>query len=104
MNTKAALTALNQVGGDLTDGNKRFRETLAKLVLDSPVGPISLDQNRQAIAPNFVSEVVKDSAGNLVAKVVEAIPRVPQTLGIDPTRFARMGVPARENPECKKEY
>jgi branched-chain amino acid transport system substrate-binding protein len=104
MNTKAALTALNQVGGDLSDGNKRFRETLAKLVLDSPVGPINLDQNRQAIAPNFVSEVVKDPAGNLVAKVVETIPRVPQTLGIDPTRFARMGVPARENPECKKEY
>jgi len=103
-NTKAALTALNQVGGDLGDGNKKFREALTKLVLDSPVGPIKLDQNRQAIAPNFVSEVVKDKDGNLVAKVVETIAAVPQTLGLDPAKYAKIGVPSRDNPECKKDY
>ncbi len=104
INTKAALTALNQVNGDLSDGNKKFREALTKLVLDTPVGQIKLDQNRQAIAPNFVSEVIKDSDGNLVAKVVETIPSVNQTLGMDPAKFAAIGTPARDVPVCKKEY
>jgi ABC-type branched-subunit amino acid transport system substrate-binding protein len=104
INTKAALLALNEVGGDLSDGNKNFRAALTKLVLDTPVGAIKLDENRQAIAPNFVTEVTKDANGNLVNKLVETIPNVPQTLGMDPAVFAKIGIPARENPPCKKSY
>jgi len=103
-NTKAALTALDQIGGDLSDGNKKFRAALTKLVLDTPVGPIKLDENRQAIAPNFVTEVTRDANGNLVNKLVSTIPSVPQTLGLDPAVFAKIGIPARENPPCKKSY
>lgn len=93
-----------RAGGDLSDGNKKFRAALATLVLDSPVGPIRLDANRQAIAPNFVTEVTKVADGTLVNKLVETIPEVPQTLGMDPAVFAKIGIPARENPPCKKTY
>ena len=60
--------------------------------------------NRQAIAPNFVTEVVEDAKGNLVSKLVKTIPSVPQTLGMDPAEFAKIGLPSRDVPECKKTY
>ena len=101
MNAKAMFTVLNQINGDLSNGQAKLKAGLASLVLDSPVGPIKLDGNRQAIAPNFVTEVVEDSQGNLVSKLVKTIPSVPQTLGIDPAKFAKIGIPSRDVPECK---
>src|ERR1700723_2343894 len=53
----AVFKALDEVKGDLSDGNKKFREALNKLVLDAPNGKITLDENRQAIGTNFVTEV-----------------------------------------------
>ncbi len=103
-NTKAAFEALNQVNGDLSNGQEKYKEALSKLVLDSPVGKIALDSNRQAIAPNFITEVTKDANGDLVNKVVEKIDSVNQQLGMDPAKFAKIGAPAREVPECKKTY
>jgi branched-chain amino acid transport system substrate-binding protein len=102
MNAKAMFTVLNQIGGDLSNNQAKLRDGLSKLVLDAPVGPIRLDANRQAIAPNFVTEVVEDDKGNLVSKLVKTIPSVPQTLGMDPAKFAKIGVPSRDVPECKK--
>jgi ABC-type branched-subunit amino acid transport system substrate-binding protein len=58
--TTAAFTVLNNIGGDLSDGHKKFRAGLTALVLDAPNGEIKLDGNRQAIGTNFVTEVVKD--------------------------------------------
>jgi branched-chain amino acid transport system substrate-binding protein len=101
-NTKAALTALNQVNGDLSGGNKKYREALTNLVLDAPTGPIKLDQNRQAIANVFVTETADDGKGNLMSKLVKVIPNVNQTLGIDPAKFAQIGLPSRTVPDCKK--
>ena len=101
-NTKAVLTVLNDIHGDLSNNEAKLRSGLASLVLDGPTGKIRLDQNRQAIAPNFVSEVVEDADGNLVSKLVKTIPDVPQTLGIDPAKFATIGVPGRDVPSCKK--
>jgi len=63
---------------------------------------IKLDQNRQAIAPVYVTETVDDGKGNLVSKVVKTVPNVNQTLGIDPAKFAQIGSPSRTVPECKK--
>ena len=102
MNTKAVLTALNQVNGDLSGKQEKFRAALGSLELDGPTGKIRLDNNRQAIAPNFISEVVEDANGDLVNKLVKTQPSVPQTLGLDPAKFAKIGAPAREVPECKK--
>ncbi len=102
--TTAALLALDQVNGDLSDGHKKFREALATLVLDAPNGQMKLDANHQAIGTSFVTEAVKDKNGDLVSKVVEVVPNVNQTLGIDPAAFAKIGLPGREIPVCKKTY
>ncbi len=98
----AAFTVLNNIGGDLSDGHANFRAGLTKLELDAPNGKITLDQNRQAIGTNFVTEVVEGPDGNLVNKLVKIIPNVNQTLGIDEADFRKIGTPGREVPVCKK--
>ena len=102
--TAAALLALDKVNGDLSDGHKKYREALATLVLDAPNGQIKLDENRQAIGTTFVTEVVRDSNGDLVSKVVQVVPNVDQRLGFSKEVFDRIGLPAREVPVCKKNY
>jgi branched-chain amino acid transport system substrate-binding protein len=102
--TTAALLALDKVNGDLSDGHKKFREALATLVLDAPNGQMKLDENHQATGTSFVTEVVKDSNGDLVSKVVQVVPNVDQRLGFSKEVFDRIGLPAREVPVCKKNY
>jgi ABC-type branched-subunit amino acid transport system substrate-binding protein len=98
----AVLKALDQVNGDLSDNNKKFREALRTMVLDAPNGRIALDENRQAIGTNFVTEVVKDDKGELVSKVVKTVPNVQERLGFSKEVFDKIGLPGREIPECKK--
>ncbi len=102
--TSAALACLDEVGGDLSDGQGAFRSCLSSLELDAPNGKIRLDDNRQAIGTNFVSEVVELDDGNLATQLVSIKENVNQTLGIDPDAFARIGLPSREVPECKTSY
>jgi branched-chain amino acid transport system substrate-binding protein len=97
INMKAALDALETVKGDLSDGQKKFRDTLATMTLKTPVGDIKLDSNRQAIGTTFVTEVVKDAQGNLSNKVVRAIPNVDQMLGMKPAEFK---IGSRDEPDC----
>jgi ABC-type branched-subunit amino acid transport system substrate-binding protein len=101
-NAMAVFTALDEVDGDLSDGQKKFREALTNLELDSPVGKIKLDGNRQAVVPNFVTEVVEDADGNLVSKLVKTVPSVNQQMNMDADKFAQIGLPSRDIPECKK--
>ncbi|MEM9764539.1 MAG: ABC transporter substrate-binding protein, partial [Pseudomonadota bacterium] len=82
--TTAAMTCVNEVGGDLSDGHAAFRQCLTNLELDAPNGKIVLDGNRQAIGTNFVSEVVELDDGTLVTQLVSMKDGVNQTLGIDP--------------------
>ena len=65
---------------------------------------MKLDGNRQAVGATFISEVVEAADGNLVNKFISMDPAVPQTLGMDPTKFAALGAPSRENPACQKSY
>ncbi|MCY4541349.1 MAG: ABC transporter substrate-binding protein [Rhodobacteraceae bacterium] len=102
--TTAAVSCLNEVGGDLSDGQAAFRSCLSNLVLDAPNGEIKLDGNRQAIGTNFISEVVELEDGTLATQLVKIVPNVNQTLGIDPETFAGFGVPGRDVPECKSSY
>ncbi len=98
----ATFKTLDLIKGDLSDGHKKFRETMAKLELDAPNGKIRLDENRQAIGTNFVTEVVEDAQGNLVSKVVKVVENVNQTLGLPVEEFRALGLPGRTTPECKK--
>jgi ABC-type branched-subunit amino acid transport system substrate-binding protein len=102
--TNAMFAALNAVNGDLSDGHKKLRATLSAMELDAPNGRIKLDDKRQAIASNFVTEVVEAPNGDLVNKMVKVIPNVRQTLGFDDAAFAKLGLPSRTNPECKQRY
>jgi ABC-type branched-subunit amino acid transport system substrate-binding protein len=100
--TVATLDALDKTKGDLSDGQKAFRDALRKTELDSPTGHIKLDDNRQAIGTNFVTEVAEGADGNLSSKLVAVVPNVTQTLGLDKATFAKIGLPSRDTPECKK--
>ncbi|MEM1275009.1 MAG: ABC transporter substrate-binding protein [Pseudomonadota bacterium] len=103
-NMSATLTCLDEVNADLSDGHAAFRQCLANLELDSPIGKVTLDENRQAVAATFISEVIENEDGNLVNKFISLDPAVPQNLGIDAEKFASIGLPSRENPTCKQQY
>ncbi|MEO0636153.1 MAG: ABC transporter substrate-binding protein [Pseudomonadota bacterium] len=100
VNTLALLTGLEAVGGDLSDGGAKLRETLSSLELETPTGTVTLDDRRQAIADIFVTEVAEDADGNLVNKTVSVTKGVSQTLGQDYEKFLEYGVVSRENPPC----
>ncbi|MGC1352073.1 MAG: ABC transporter substrate-binding protein [Xanthobacteraceae bacterium] len=100
----AVFKALDQVKGDLSNNNEKFRAALKATVLDAPNGKITLDENRQAIGTNFVTEVVKDEKGDLIAKVVKVVPDVQQRLGFTKAVFDKFVPPGRDNPPCKKSY
>ncbi|MDP5218876.1 ABC transporter substrate-binding protein [Ruegeria sp. 2205SS24-7] len=102
--TTAAMSCLEQVEGDLSDGQAAFRSCLTDLTLEAPNGTIKLDQNRQAIGSNFVTEVVELDDGTLANKLVKKVDDVNQTLGIEPEKFASIGLPSRDVPVCKKSY
>jgi branched-chain amino acid transport system substrate-binding protein len=99
--TIAMMQALDAVKGDLSDGQKKFRETLATETVDSPTGAVKLDNNRQAVADIFLTEVAQGSDGNLYNKVVKVIPAVTQTMGMPEDEFLKLGPVSRTNPECK---
>jgi branched-chain amino acid transport system substrate-binding protein len=100
ISTLAMLAALDQVGGDLSDGQKKFRDALAKLQLDTPTGKVSLDANRNAVADIFLTEVAEAEDGHLYNKVVKVIPQVTQTMGMPSEEFLAMGKVSRDNPSC----
>ncbi|MCO5118389.1 MAG: ABC transporter substrate-binding protein [Burkholderiaceae bacterium] len=98
--TKAALTALDQVGGDVSGDQSKLRAALSKVELDTAVGPVKLDENRQAIANIFVTEVARRDDGSLYSKAIKKIEGVNQTLGQPVEAFVARGVPSRDNPSC----
>jgi len=100
VNTLALLTGLEAVGGDLSDGGAKLRETLASMQLETPTGTVTLDERRQAIADIFVTEVTVGPDGNLVNQTVSVTRAVTQTLGQDYKTFLEYGVVSRENPPC----
>ena len=100
INTKAVLLALDQVNGDISGDQAKFRDALSKLSFDTPTGKVSLDKNRQAIADIYLTEVTKGDDGKLYNKVVKTVPQVNQTLGIDEAAFLKLGAVGRDNPSC----
>jgi len=98
--TLAALKALDQVKGDLSNQQKDFRAALSKMELQAPAGLIKLDQNRQAIADIFLTEVVLGKDGNLYNEVIKVIPMVNQSMGWNRQKFLDLGPVGRNNPPC----
>ncbi len=100
--TSAALTCLEEVSGDLSNSQSKFRQCLSNIELSGPNGIIKLDENRQAIANNFVTEVVQRDDGSLVKKLVRIRENVNQTLGLTKEAFDAIGLPSRNEPKCQK--
>jgi branched-chain amino acid transport system substrate-binding protein len=101
VNTTAVLLALDQVAGDVSGDQAKFRDALSKLSFDTPTGKVSLDKNRNAIADIYLTEVTKADDGSLRNKVVKVVPQVNQTLGIPEADFMALGAVGRDNPDCK---
>lgn len=98
--TLGALEALQAVNGDLSNGEQAYMAALAKTTVDGPTGKITLDANRQAIGPNYVTEVQKGPNGNLVNNVVSKVEDIPQTLGL-PADSPYLSQPvSRDFPAC----
>jgi branched-chain amino acid transport system substrate-binding protein len=100
VNMKAALDALDEVKGDLSGGQAKYREALAKMTLKTPTGDVKLDENRQAIASTFITEVAKGPDGQFFNKVVEKKDNVNQYLGMSKADFEKMGLGSRDVPNC----
>jgi branched-chain amino acid transport system substrate-binding protein len=97
VNMKAALDGLDLVKGDLSDGQKKYREALSKMVLKTPTGDVRLDANRQAIGSTFITEVAKDAKGGLYNKVLRKVDGIDQMLGLKPAEFK---IGSRDEPNC----
>jgi hypothetical protein len=95
------IAGLNAVNGDLSGNQEKFHAALASLKLKTPLGEISLNENRQATGTVFINEVVEGPGGTLTIKNVGKAEGVTQTLGMTPAAFRAMGLPSRTVPDCK---
>ncbi|MBY0364302.1 MAG: ABC transporter substrate-binding protein [Phreatobacter sp.] len=100
--TLAAIRGLEAVGGDLSNGQARFKEALNKIQLDSPIGRITLNENRQATGTVFINEVVEGTDGNLTNKMVARTDNVTQTLGMTAEQYRAIGLPSRNVVDCAR--
>ena len=100
INTKSALAALTQVSGDLSNSQKKFRDAMQNLKMQSAMGQIELDGNRQGVVDTFVSEVSEGPDGNLYLKMISK-KRVIQTLGLPKDEFIAKVPAGRDSPVCQ---
>lgn len=100
--TKAALMALQAIKGNLDADQKNFHAALSAVVLDAPNGRITLDENRQAIGSNFITEVVEDKNGGLHNTFKAKVDNINQRLGMTKEQFDAIGKPSRTTPDCSK--
>lgn len=96
----AAIEGLNQVDGDLSEGQAAFKEALSSMTLETPLGPVELNENRQATGSVFINEVVEDGEGGLRNEFKARTDNVNQTLGLSKEEFRAMGLPSRDTPDC----
>jgi branched-chain amino acid transport system substrate-binding protein len=88
---QAIVEGLQKVNGDLSGGQKAFRDALTALTPSFPNGKVSLDSNRNSIQPAYVVQITKES-GALGFKVLKTVEYVDQTFG---------GAFSRDSPACK---
>jgi branched-chain amino acid transport system substrate-binding protein len=98
---EAMAQAIEELDGDISDP-EQFHETLANIELtgsDAAYGDVTLDENRQAISPNYIKQVVEGPDGATV-QTIARIPDVDQQFGgaFTPDTPA----PDRENPTCEE--
>ncbi len=66
------LQAIETSNGDLSDNQAALRAALSATDWASPTGQITMDENRQAIVDNFLTEVVEADGGLTTKNISEA--------------------------------
>src|SRR4249920_2317010 len=102
INTKATLDALDAVKGDLSGGQKAYRDALQKTNFKGPAGEVKIDANRNGVGTTYITEVAKAADGSFYNKVVKTVPNISQTLGLPEADFKKMGLGSRDVPDCRK--
>jgi branched-chain amino acid transport system substrate-binding protein len=90
---EAVLIALERALGET---GSPLMDELAQLELASPTGRIRLDGSRQAVAPNYLTQVAK-KGGAAPFTTLEVVPGVEQTFG---GYFKPGDAPSRTSPAC----
>jgi branched-chain amino acid transport system substrate-binding protein len=99
--TLALVQALESTDGDLSNNHEALRASLSTSTVDAPYGPLTLDDNRQAIIDTFVAQLVVDEeSGEVVQKSVYVVPGVDQTFG--GTYSSETDPPERDNTPCEQ--
>jgi len=90
---EAALEALEHTRPD-----QPYMEALGRVRLESPMGRIQLDRNRQAIGPSYLSQVGTDAQGKPAIRTLRVVRNVEQTFG----GYFKPGdpPPSRTAPTC----
>ena len=57
--------------GDLSNGQKAYREALQKTNFKGPAGDVKIDANRNGVGTTYITEVVKAADGSFYNKVVK---------------------------------
>ena len=95
---KAALDGLEAVKGDLSDGQKKYREALSKMTLKTPTGDVKLDANRQAIGTHLRHRGGEGRArATSTTRCCSKVDNVNQTLGMKTADFK---IGSRDVPDC----
>jgi branched-chain amino acid transport system substrate-binding protein len=102
INTKATLDALDAVKGDLSNGQKAYRDALQKTNFKGPAGDVKIDENRNGVGTTYITEVAKAADGSFYNKVVKQVPGITQTMGLPRDQFMKMGLGSRDIPDCRK--
>jgi branched-chain amino acid transport system substrate-binding protein len=95
VNMKSLLQGLEKAGGDVSGEDTKLREALSALKWDTPVGPVELDENRQAISNNYLFKVT-----NGESTLLDTVENVNQTLGVDRQEYIDAPSFDREHPAC----
>lgn len=74
----AMYESLIDVDGDLSDEHAAFRDAMQNIDYDGPGGPMTLDENRQAVVDNFLTEVVEGPDGALITEQISQASGVTQ--------------------------
>lgn len=75
---KSLLLGLEEVEGDLGDDQMALRTALSSLTWESPTGELKLDDNRQGIVDNFITEVIEGDDGSLTTATISEAKGVQQ--------------------------
>lgn len=92
---KSLLKALDSTKGDMSGNQNALRSALTSLSWTTPIGPVKLDENRQAVANNYLFKVT-----NGTSQLISTIENVNQTLGFPRDQYIKQPANDRDHPSC----